>query len=276
MISWIKLDVNILDDAKIKIIRSHPDGNTIVILWIGLLCLAMKSSRPGIIEISDGIPYTADDLSGLFNIEKKTIELGLSLFAKYRMIDLFDGNTLEIINFSKHQSIEELERKRELTRVRVGRYRDKLKGNALLTHDQRKVTLTDKIRQDKIRQDKKPIVEVFEEFWKNYPRKVNKKEAMKAFNKVTVSLDIILKAIEKQKKSDQWMKDGGQYIPYPSTWLNKERWNDELTYGGNNGKPNTNRRNNNDRPGLDADTAAEAERITEQFYKNKAAVHDAN
>jgi len=154
MISWIKLDVNILDDAKIKIIRSHPDGNAIVVLWVGLLCLAMKSSRPGIIEISDGLPYTVDDLSNLFNIEKKTCELGLALFKKYQMIDLFDGSAIEIINFSKHQSIEELERKRELTRARVSRYREKLKCNALLTQDSRDVTLTDKIRQDKIRQDK--------------------------------------------------------------------------------------------------------------------------
>lgn len=153
MISWIKLDVNILDDAKIKIIRSHPDGNAIVVLWVGLLCLAMKSSRPGIIEISDGLPYTVDDLSNLFNIEKKTCELGLALFKKYQMIDLFDGNTIEIINFAKHQSIEELERKRQLTRTRVSRYREKLKRNALLTHDTRNVTLTDKIRQDKIREE---------------------------------------------------------------------------------------------------------------------------
>lgn len=127
MISWIKLDINILDDAKIKIIRSHPDGNSIVVLWIGLLCLAMKSSRPGIIEISNGMPYTVDDLSSLFNIEKKTVELGLCLFAKYRMIELFDGNSIEIINFSKHQKLEEIERKRELTRVRTVKYREQLR-----------------------------------------------------------------------------------------------------------------------------------------------------
>lgn len=154
MISWIKLDVNILDDAKIKIIRSHPDGNSIVLLWIGLLCLAMKSARPGIIEISNGLPYTVDDLASAFNLEKKTVELGLMLFKKYQMIDIFDGDTIEVINFAKHQSIEELERKRELTRARVSRYREKLKCNALLTQDSRDVTLTDKIRQDKIRQDK--------------------------------------------------------------------------------------------------------------------------
>lgn len=154
MISWIKLDVNILDDAKIKIIRSHPDGNSIVLLWIGLLCLAMKSARPGIIEISNGLPYTVDDLASAFSIEKKTVELGLMLFKKYQMIDIFDGDTIEVINFAKHQSIEELERKRELTRARVSRYREKLKCNALLTQDSRDVTLTDKIRQDKIRKEK--------------------------------------------------------------------------------------------------------------------------
>lgn len=154
MISWIKLDINILDDAKIKIIRSHPDGNSIVLLWIGLLCLAMKSARPGIIEISNGLPYTVDDLASAFNLEKKTVELGLVLFRKYQMIDIFNGDTIEVINFAKHQSIEELERKRELTRTRVTRYREKLKCNALLTHDSRSVTPTDKTRQDKIRQEK--------------------------------------------------------------------------------------------------------------------------
>jgi predicted phage replisome organizer len=147
MISWIKLDINILDDAKIKIIRAHPDGNTIVVLWIGLLCLAMKSLRPGIIEISNALPYTLDDLSNLFNIDKKTIELGMVILQKYRMIDLLDNGSIEIINFSKHQKIEQIERNRELTRLRVANYRDKsklVKCNALLTHNSVTVTLTDK------------------------------------------------------------------------------------------------------------------------------------
>ena len=36
----------------------------------------------------------------------------------------------------------------------------------------------------------------------------------------------MLTAIEKQKASSQW-KDS-QYIPLPSTWLNKHRWEDEV------------------------------------------------
>ena len=69
--------------------------------------------------------------------------------------------------------------------------------------------------------------EGFEIFWNAYPKKVNRKEAITAFKKVKISLDIIIAAIENQKNSDQWKKDKGKFIPYPSTWLNKERWLDE-------------------------------------------------
>ena len=41
-------------------------------------------------------------------------------------------------------------------------------------------------------------------------------------------IDIMLKAIEVQKKSEQWQRDNGQYIPHPSTWLNQRRWEDEM------------------------------------------------
>jgi hypothetical protein len=39
----------------------------------------------------------------------------------------------------------------------------------------------------------------------------------------------MVRAIEKQKRSKQWQKDGGSYIPYPATWLNQGRWMDEST-----------------------------------------------
>lgn len=127
MISWIKLDINILDDAKIKIIRSHPNGDSVVLLWIGLLCLAMKSSRPGTIEIADGLPYTLDDLANQFNIEKKTVEMGLALFVKYRMVEVFEGGSIDVINFSKHQKLDGIERTRDLTRARTIKYRERLR-----------------------------------------------------------------------------------------------------------------------------------------------------
>lgn len=71
----------------------------------------------------------------------------------------------------------------------------------------------------------------FNEFWKHYPKKTNKANAKKSFNKKCKSeemLQTMIEAIEKQKDSKQWQEANGQYIPHPSTWLNGERWEDEL------------------------------------------------
>jgi len=36
----------------------------------------------------------------------------------------------------------------------------------------------------------------------------------------------MLAAIERQRGSQQWVKDNGQFIPHAATWLNQERWQD--------------------------------------------------
>ena len=70
----------------------------------------------------------------------------------------------------------------------------------------------------------------FGEFWKAYPRKVGKAYAEKAWNKIKPTAELhekILQAVELQKKQPQWLKDDGQYIPHPSTWLNGGYWENE-------------------------------------------------
>ena len=77
------------------------------------------------------------------------------------------------------------------------------------------------------RDAKKP--EGFDRFWEAYPRKANKPAALKAFKRLRVGealLSRILRALETYKASEEWKRDGGQYIPYPSSWLNGERWLD--------------------------------------------------
>lgn len=70
--------------------------------------------------------------------------------------------------------------------------------------------------------------EAFDAFWTAYPRKVAKKTAEKAFSKVEQSAyPLLLPALERHKRSRQWTKDGGDYIPNPSTWLNQRRWEDD-------------------------------------------------
>jgi hypothetical protein len=86
-----------------------------------------------------------------------------------------------------------------------------------------------KRREDKRREDNSQPLG-FDEFWKEYPRKVNKKESLTAWKKAKLPpLETLLNVLNKHKESEQWTKDNGKFIPHPSTWLNKERWNDELS-----------------------------------------------
>ena len=68
----------------------------------------------------------------------------------------------------------------------------------------------------------------FEQFWAAYPKKINKPGAQRAFAKADVPLETLLQAIEAQRRSRQWTEADGQYIPYPATWLNQRRWEDEV------------------------------------------------
>jgi uncharacterized protein YdaU (DUF1376 family) len=73
--------------------------------------------------------------------------------------------------------------------------------------------------------------DLFPKFWKLYPNKKGKAAAEKAWKKLKVTDDLfnlIAQGLAKQCASQAWTKDGGQFIPHPSTWLNGKRWEDEV------------------------------------------------
>jgi len=70
----------------------------------------------------------------------------------------------------------------------------------------------------------------FDLFWTEYPRKVGKQAAIRAWKKIKPDeglFGIIISAVREQKNCKQWQQDGGQFIPNPATWLNQGRWDDE-------------------------------------------------
>ena len=86
--------------------------------------------------------------------------------------------------------------------------------------------------------NKDRVSDLFNSFYSSYPKKKAKSEAEKAWKKLKPDnflLQVILKDIEKKKKSDQWQRGNGQYIPYPATYLNQRRWEDEETKTANDG-----------------------------------------
>lgn len=71
--------------------------------------------------------------------------------------------------------------------------------------------------------------EGFSEFWRLYPRKEDKANAVRAWDKIRPEeRGAVLAGVERAKVTDQWQREGGRYIPLPSTFLNGKRWQDEL------------------------------------------------
>jgi|SRR5262245_12062857 len=73
-----------------------------------------------------------------------------------------------------------------------------------------------------------PAKNGFLRFWDAYPRRVGKQDAREAWRKLKPPpLDAILTALAWQRKQPRWQEDAGRFIPYPATYLNHRRWEDE-------------------------------------------------
>lgn len=80
---------------------------------------------------------------------------------------------------------------------------------------------------------KESVDTLFDRFWNEYPKKIDKAKCKKWFEKNKPNEQLVNKMLETiirfKTYSEQWKKDNGRFIPYPLTWLNGGRWDDELT-----------------------------------------------
>jgi len=77
----------------------------------------------------------------------------------------------------------------------------------------------------------KPPSGEFVRFWLVYPRHVAKKAALQAWGKLAPTpeqVEQLMVALDAAKRSGDWLREGGRFIPHPATWLNGRRFEDEL------------------------------------------------
>ena len=123
-IKWIKLDVGLFDDEKIKLIQAVPDGNALIVIWLQLLCLAGRVNSDGFLLLTPEVPYTEDMLSATFHCPLNTIRMAMTLFERYGMIEII-SDIFHVSNWRKHQSAEGLDRIREQNRIRKQNERER-------------------------------------------------------------------------------------------------------------------------------------------------------
>ena len=144
---------------------------------------------------------------------------------------------LHLPNFDRHMG--QSGKSRALTAKRVASHRA---GQS--TQNVTVSTLPEKRREEKKNKTpRSPPADYspdFLRFWEAYPKNAGKLPAFEVWLRIgpdPALQVVILAALERHKKSDQWVRDGGRYIPDARTWLRQQRWTDELSEASAGGKP---------------------------------------
>lgn len=112
-----------LNNKKIKRIRTMPEGNNIILIWVFLLTAAGESNKNGGLFLTDTLPFKEDDLAIEFDFDVEIIRFALITLEKFGMIEVYES-VIYIKNWSEYQNIDGLEKIREQTRARVARHRE--------------------------------------------------------------------------------------------------------------------------------------------------------
>ena len=116
-VKWIKLSTGLPDNRKIKQIRTLPNGDTIALMWIFLMCLAGNSNDDGFVFFTKEIPYTDEMLAEEFKMDINTIRLGLATFEKFGMLEIVN-DFICLSAWEKWQSTDKLSELKEYNRIK--------------------------------------------------------------------------------------------------------------------------------------------------------------
>ena len=122
-VKWIKIAVDMFDNRKIKQIGSMPEGDSLLLMWVQMLCLAGNVNDGGFIYLTKEIPYTDEMLATQFNKPISTVRLALKSFEQFGMIEIIN-NMIFLSSWEKYQSTDRLETIREKDRERKRRKRE--------------------------------------------------------------------------------------------------------------------------------------------------------
>jgi len=194
-------------------------------LWIELICVAHESDAYGVLSIN-GKPMNIQQIARSVGESPAVVSKLLAELEQSNVFSRDDQGSIYSRRMVKDEHIRDI-------RANAGR----LGGNPDLLKQKDKQTSKQILTPSSSSSSSEitPIVpnEVFERFWRAYPNKVGKKSALKAWERLKLTPDdqrlaAMRAGLDAAKLSPQWREEKGRYIPHAATWLNGERWTDEL------------------------------------------------
>jgi len=214
-VKWLKWHIGSVNDPKFTVVARKSGQPKAVVLAVWAYLLEGAADRAGNVSGLD-----LEDLAAGLDV---SVEAANAIWLALVEKGLIDGEV--IAAWGKRQSVD-------VSTDRVRKYREK--RNAEVTVETvsgvpETGETTDKTRLDKTREDDKEkdighFADRFEDFWKAYPRRKGRGQALKAWKAATKTAapEEILAGLARAK----WPTDP-TFIKHPATWLNGQCWLDE-------------------------------------------------
>lgn len=189
--------------------------------WITLLSYSSINDTGTVTFLSEEQLMTQAGISPIQD-DWETTKGILEKFQKLGLITI-DNETITVTNWGKRQETN-------LTSYqRVKRYREKKRNdNAMITLEENRI---EENRIDMTKTVSLKYEDSFNLFWKEYPKKIGKSEASRAWKKLRPSKELserIINSVSAHKEHKDWKREDGRFIPNPATYLNQGRYDDEL------------------------------------------------
>ena len=213
---WFRLYAEILDDPKIGRL---PDSTFRT--FIELLCVQCEAG-----DESGDTGLTAVDIGWRL---RRDISDDLDRLVALNVVEVV-GDAVRISAWEKRQF------KSDSSTERVRKYRAKQSETFQKRYSNALDTDTDTDTEKNTPPNPPPTTNgtppEFSQWWQAYPRKVAKDKALESWKKRKPTKEKaaeMLAAIQSQCRAGHFRgHDGKDYIPYPATWLNQGRWQDEV------------------------------------------------
>lgn len=231
---WIRIWPHAWFDSSMRVELTNAERA----FWVDVIALAGKSRIPGVIcsdrEGTVGYPlpmlssllvsWTPDEVTSILGKLEKTQRVQVT---RSTLMSGEDGWIVRITNWHKYQSEAQ----------RVSKYKSRVYPSTLARCKNDRIEVEEEVeveveKKDYMRTANTVLELAFGRFWAVYPRKNAKRPAEKAFKNLDLQngeLENIISAVERWKETDQWKEANGKFIPYPATFINQRRWEDEIT-----------------------------------------------
>lgn len=204
---WFRWYHDNCGDTKHALIarKTQQSRTTVIAFWAYLLEEASKADERGNLESLD-----LEEASVALEVDTIALE---RIYAEMIHRGMIQEN--QISNWHKRQPESD-----EAAAARAQMYREKKKKTASRDGNGTEEE-TDQNREEKNNG-------AFDQFWAVFPRKTAKQYAKRIWDqkKLSSKLAEIVRGVEMYKRTEQWKKP--DLIPHASTFLNQERWLDDL------------------------------------------------